>query len=405
PAGESAFQVLPRLLTAPRPQLAPLLDRLPPSLAAQPDLVRGLDVELARALQAQPHDRHPSIEAFWDAVEPLLRPAEEPESTTRPSELEPHRLSYDFVPPAPEPPPEPPPPSAPDPWQALAPASLPEAARLLAFSPDGRAAFALAQAQLYRLAAGHWTRLAVDRSVDLGAVRGLRCTAPEQAIVFGEQGLIARVFASGAASKLLTADASLAWIDVWLHPDEFVVLGERSAGGSVLGRLPTHRTMIMQTLEGHPGLRAVTRLASGDLALCGDGGQIVAVTRELTEPVAWARTGHLSALCPSPSGGAYVVGQGGHALSLSPRFDAQLEPVQTTRDLVAVAAGEGLTAWAGGAAGRLVRRTAAGWLRVPLPPWATGTILALWTGEGLLRVALDDGLVLEGAVDALPDGR
>jgi eukaryotic-like serine/threonine-protein kinase len=411
-AGESAFQVLPRLLTAPRPQLAPLLDRLPPSLAEQPDLIHGLDAEFERALQAQPHDRHPTIEAFWDAVEPLLRPAEEPESTNRPADLEPYRLSYDILPaaqlPAAQAPaaqaPEPPPPSEHNPWQTIAPASLPEAARLLAFSPDGRAAFALVQEQLYRLVAGRWVRLAVERSVDLGAVRGLRCTSAEQALVVGEQGLIARIFASGSASKLLSADASLAWLDVLLHPDEFVILGERSSGGSVLGRLPTHRTMIMQTLEGHPGLRAVTRLHAGDLALCGDGGQIVAVTRELTEPVAWARTGHLSALCPSPSGGAYVVGQGGHALSLSPRFDAKLEPVQTTRDLFAVTAGEGSVAWAGGAAGRLVQRTASGWMRVPLPGWANGSILALWAGEGLVRVALDDGLVIEGPAERQPDG-
>jgi hypothetical protein len=162
--------------------------------------------------------------------------------------------------------------------------------------------------------------------------------------------------------------------------------------------------MVMKTLEAHPGLRAVARLSSGDLVLCGDGGQLLAVTREFTEPVSWARTGNLGAICAAPSGGAYVVGQGGHALSLTARFDAKLEPVQTTRDLVTVASSEGEGTWAGGAAGRLVRRTAAGWLRVPLPEWALGNVLALWVGEGVVRVALDDGLVLEGPSERLPDG-
>ncbi|HEU4405482.1 MAG TPA: serine/threonine-protein kinase [Polyangiaceae bacterium] len=411
PAGESAFQVLPRLLTAPRPQLAPLAARLPPSLGERPELVAALDRELARALQAQPHDRHPGVEAFWEAVEPVLREAEDPESTFRPDELEPYRISYEILPatpapaPIPAPAPEPAPPaSEPLPWQSLGPATLPGPARLVAFSPDGRTVLALVQAQLYRLGAGRWAPAPVERSLDLGAARGLRCPSPEQALVVGEQGLIARISAAGVATKLLSPDPSLTWLDVVLHPDEFVVLGERAGGGSLLGRLPTHRTMILQTLEAHPGLCAVARLGSGDLLLCGEGGQLVAVTREFTEPVSWARTGNLGALCPAPAGGAYVVGQGGHALSLSPRFEAKLEPVQTTRDLVCVAASEVEGTWAGGEAGRLLRRTAAGWLRVPLPEWVEGNILAVWAGEGLVRVALDDGLVLEGPAERLPDG-
>jgi eukaryotic-like serine/threonine-protein kinase len=411
PAGESAFQVLPRLLTAPRPQLAPHVDRLPPALGQRPELVRALDREFERALQAQPNERHPTVDAFWQAVEPLLREAEEPDSPARLStsdELVPYRLSYEYqivsVAPQPLPPPEPEPPSAPVSWQAHAPETLPEPARALAFSPDGRAAFALVGAQLYHLSSGRWTCAPVDRSLDLAAVRGVRCAASEQAILVGEQGLIARVTAAGAVTKLLSADPSFTWLDVVLHPDEFVVLGERSSGGSLLGRLPTHRTMVMKTLEAHPGLRSVARLSSGDLVLCGDGGQLLAVTREFTEPVSWARTGNLCALCAAPSGGAYVVGQGGHALSLTARFDAKLEPVQTTRDLVTVASAEAEGTWAGGAAGRLVRRTAAGWLRVPLPEWALGNVLALWVGEGVVRVALDDGLVLEGPSERLPDG-
>jgi hypothetical protein len=286
----------------------------------------------------------------------------------------------------------------------MGPATLPGPARLITFSPDGRTVYALVKTQLYRLGGGRWAPSLVDRSLDLEGVRALRCPAPEQALVVGEQGLIARISAAtGAATKLLTADPAITWIDVVLHPDEFVVLGEHAAGSSLLGRLPTHRTMIMQTLEAHPGLHAVTRLGSGDLLLCGDNGQLVAVTREFTEPVFWARTGNLCALCPSPSGGAYVVGQGGHALSLSPRFEAKLEAVQTTRDLAAVAASEGEGTWAGGEAGRLLRRTAAGWLRMPLPEWVSGNILAIWAGEGVVRVALDDGLVLEGAAKPLPE--
>ena len=399
PAGESAFQVLPRLLTAPRPQLERLRPQLPPSLGEQPELVRSLDREFARALQAQPYDRHPSIEAFWEAVEPLLRLAEEPEPTAREFDLEPHRLVYDFGSPAT------PPPLAPDDepvrWQTCAPADLPEPARLLALAPDGKAGYALTRAQLFRLASGRWTPIPVDPSLDLETVRGLRCPAPEQALLVGEQGLVARVSAAGAVATLLSADPSLAWLDVALHADEVVVLGERATGESVLGRLPSHRTMVLQTLDAHQNLRAVTRLPSGDLVLCGAGGQLVGVTRDGAEQIAWARTGNLCALCVAPSGGAYVVGQGGHALSLSSRFEARLEPVQTTRDLFAVAACDGERAWAGGAAGRLVQRTPSGWLRVPLPEGVDGNVLALWTGVGLLRVALDDGTLLEGPADGL----
>jgi serine/threonine-protein kinase len=394
PAGSSAFQVLPRLLTAPRPQLEPVLGQLAGSLGRRPEVVRGLDREFARALQAQPHDRHPSIEAFWGAVEPLLRAAEEPESPSGAFDLEPHRMSFELAAPAG-------PSAGPGPWQVRAPASLPERARLLALSPDGRAGFALTAAQLFRLEGGQWSPVRVEPSFDLGAVRSLRCPAPDQAVVVGDDGLLARVGATGAVIRLLSADATLAWLDVALHPDELVMLGERPSGGTVLGRLPTHRTMLLQALEAHPGLRAVTRLSGGALLLFGDGGRLVAVTRDGVEPVGWARTGDLCAACAAPGGGAFVVGRGGHALSVSARFETKLEPVQTTRDLLVVVASEGGGAFAAGAAARLVRRTPAGWLRVPLPDETDGAVVALWAGPGSLRVVLERGLVLESSFEAL----
>jgi hypothetical protein len=116
------------------------------------------------------------------------------------------------------------------------------------------------------------------------------------------------------------------------------------------------------------------------------------------EPIAWGRTGHLVAAAATPDGGAHVVGSGGHALLLTPTGDARLEPVQTTRDLLCVTLGPDGTPWAGGGDARLVRRTPSGWIRVPLPPLAQGSVRALEIGPMKLFALLDDGVLIEGTL-------
>jgi hypothetical protein len=106
----------------------------------------------------------------------------------------------------------------------------------------------------------------------------------------------------------------------------------------------------------------------------------------------------LFAIGPLPDGGAVTVGAGGHALSLSAGLDAQLEAVQTTRDLHALSLDAGGVAWAGSAQARLLRRTGGSWVRMSGELSLPSSIVALWAAARIVRAICDDGAVIEGTV-------
>src|SRR5439155_377704 len=103
------------------------------------------------------------------------------------------------------------------------------------------------------------------------------------------------------------------------------------------------------SLPGHvprASVRGVRWLHDGSILLFGEGGLVGSICG-----------GHLAAIAPLPNGGAVTVGVGGHALSLNAKLEAQLEAVQTTRDLLSLATTDDGQAWAGSAQARLMRRS------------------------------------------------
>jgi hypothetical protein len=81
-----------------------------------------------------------------------------------------------------------------------------------------------------------------------------------------------------------------------------------------------------------------------------------------------------------------------------PTLETQLESVQTTRDLHALARGPDGTVWTGGAACRVLFREHSGWTRVGAVGGADSvTVLALRATERHVLAFCDDGTVLDGA--------
>ena len=72
--GETALRSIERLISGPRPSLSLVQHALAPELR-NPSLLAQLDLEIARATQPEPGDRHASIREFWISVEPALRTA------------------------------------------------------------------------------------------------------------------------------------------------------------------------------------------------------------------------------------------------------------------------------------------------------------------------------------------
>ncbi|MBX3216211.1 MAG: hypothetical protein KF850_29500 [Labilithrix sp.] len=91
---------------------------------------------------------------------------------------------------------------------------------------------------------------------------------------------------------------------------------------------------------------------------------------------------------------------GGHALSLDPQLHAQLEAVQTTRDLLCLTSTDDGQAWAGSAQARLVRRSSLGaassWVRISGDIGVTSSMVAIAAGPRTVRAIGDDGTVIEG---------
>ena len=142
----------------------------------------------------------------------------------------------------------------------------------------------------------------------------------------------------------------------------------------------------------------MARLSTGAVIACGDDGALVRLDVAISAAIPWGRTGHMLAIAARSDGGAFVVGSGGHALSLSPNLQANLEAVQTTRDLTSVAVAQDGTAWAASTHRRILQRRGTTWARVPLDvnmEEAT-SILIVQPLFDTIRAVASDGQLIEG---------
>jgi hypothetical protein len=138
-------------------------------------------------------------------------------------------------------------------------------------------------------------------------------------------------------------------------------------------------------------------MASGALMACGDAGVVATFALGASAQCRSVCTAPLNAIAPLSDGSAVVAGGAGFVFQVWPDGRHKLEAIQTTRDMLALAVDERGTAWTGGVATRLLRRTSAGWTREGADIAHSGTILALAASSGRLVFACDDGLVVEGS--------
>ncbi|MCC6646588.1 MAG: serine/threonine protein kinase [Polyangiaceae bacterium] len=381
---ESAFQVLSRILSGPRPQLAPHAACLSPELADRPELVAALDRELLRATAADPAERHATLRDFWDAVEPTLRTAAGRRSSSSGvmgAVSAPVPASKLDAPPAPGSP------------RVVSKGALPERATAMTLAPDGGVAFALGRGGLYRFDGQAWKRLPLS-GVEPSLVRGLVATPTGEVVLHGD-GVLHGVGADGRAQPWAPPDPDISWVSATLAPGELIFVGQsRARRASVLGSLRPGLPLAVTAVEGTERLLAATRLTTGALLACGEAGELVQIGASGPKPIAWGRTGHLLAIAAGADGVAHVVGSGGHALIVTRELEARLEPVQTTRDLHAVGA-HGKLVIAGGDDARAVSRADKAWMRVALLPHLGANVRAISVGAGGARIALDDGAVIE----------
>lgn len=422
--GESPLVVVTRLLNGPRPSLARTRGSLCPELMARPDLVQHLDAILAQATAAGPNDRPAKIGELWGSLDRVLRAATEPAFTSSPppgavmtpgprSAVGPHsnpllRTARESAPTSDDA-------QVATPrswqWRVCVPSVHAGAARAATFDPTGERAYAIGNGgvMMWKQRTG-WTRLAsLD---DAGNAGGLAWLGEGELIAFGARGFVARIGQAGRLEPWALPRNDATFRGCYLDKGGTVTLvGERPAPGALRGGVQassvgaiaqfTHGTLTQEwEAPGCAGLRGLTRLRAGDLVACGDWGALVRLHVGVARPVGPICAGHLNAICALPDGGAVTIGAGGHALSLSPRLDPQLEAVQTTRDLFALAVDPHGVAWGGSAQARLLRRSGGSWVRMTGELGLGSSIAAIWAGPRAVRAICDDGAVIEGVVVA-----
>jgi serine/threonine protein kinase len=431
--GENPLVVVTRLLNGPRPGLTRTRGALPHELMMRPDLVEQIETLIIRSTAAEPSERHASIRELWGAVEPLLRAASERPSPpggiaaagddrataidlptpppARPAivssrEGTPARSSHpttrsdtdsDSVRPAVWT------------WRVRVPPLGSSAARSAMFDPRGEAAVALGDGGFVLWEGSGWTRPSPPPEIDARAIRGLAWLRSGEIVLFGARGFAGRLVLGAGLETWAQPDHEVTFLGAHVDPPGTTVtlVGERPERAPPRGGLQAGTTaavaqfargklMFLSGVMGCARLRGVARLRSGEIVACGDWGAIVRVELGVPHHVGSVCGGHLNAISALVAGGAITIGAGGHALSLSPRLEAQLEAVQTTRDLLVLAIDSDGVAWAGSAQARLLRRTAGSWVRMSTELGLSSSVVALWAAPRTVRAICDDGAIIEG---------
>ena len=298
-------------------------------------------------------------------------------------------------------------------WTILTTALAPGSIRGVVFRPSGDAAVAVSSSGLLRWERGAWTPVSLPAHVPRSSVRGLRWLPDGSILLFGEGGLVARVAQNGIANLWRVPDPEITFLGAYADASGTTTLvGERpyrggaprSAPGTTAGvvaQFSGDRVTLVSDAINSTRLRGVTRLASGSIVACGDWGAIERIELGIVEHIGAICGGHLASIAPLPNGGAVTVGVGGHALSLNAKLEAQLEAVQTTRDLLSLATTEDGQAWAGSAQARLMRRSTLatpGWVRMSGDIGVSSSMIAVWAAARSVRAIGDDGAVVEGRI-------
>jgi serine/threonine protein kinase len=431
--GENPLLIVTRLLNGPRPRLTSSPGSLPPELATRSDLVDRLDAILVKATAAEPGERHASIVDLWAALDPVLRAASERRSysssglpsaatsaegskgpmastatesngsqTVETAQRSPSSVPAEVEVLLANP--------ASWTWRVCTPTVRAGAVRAAAFDATGGHALAVGPAGLVRWEGSGWTRITTHPEIDARAARGIALIGAGESVVFGAHGLAARVLGAGGVEPWDLPDKEVTFLGAHSDPQgaSVTLVGERPARsvgrtgqGSTMGTIAQFargRLTLLTDASSAARLRGVTRLRNGAVVACGDWGAIVRLELGVPDHVGSICGGHLHAIATLPDGGAVTVGAGGHALALTPRLRAQLEAVQTTRDLRALYVDGSGVAWAGSAQARLLRRSAGSWVRMSGELGLQSSVVAVWATQRVVRAVCDDGAVVEGVV-------
>jgi hypothetical protein len=296
-------------------------------------------------------------------------------------------------------------------WRVCVPPARAGAVRAAVFGTVGDHAVALGPSGLERWEGSSWTRVPLAPEVDVRSLRGLAWLKAGELVLFGTRGMAVHLVLGGGMETWAVPDKEVTFLgaDVDTRRAAVTMVGERPAASAVRGggqastmgvvaQFARGKVTLLTDATSSARLRGVTHLRAGAVVACGDWGSLVRLEMGVPEHVGSICSGHLNAIASLGDGGAVTVGAGGHALSVSAKLEAQLEAVQTTRDLLSLTVDPAGVAWAGSAQARVLRRTAGSWVRMSGELGLQSSVVAVWAAPRTVRAICDDGAVIEGIV-------
>jgi serine/threonine-protein kinase len=414
--------VIVRILEEARPALARVRDRLPRELAERPDVVAAVDIELARALSPDPSDRHRTVTELLDSVERALA------SMSAAPSLPVNRGSSEVIVRSSHPP---------DfgmaatmhadapvagsmsstaqmadgilpanrrvaeastlEWRCITRLPSPDTLCAIAARANGGRAVGVGRA-VWQWRKGAWTPLDLPAGVRPESIHAIAWHGDR--LVLAASGPIVCTLEDEAGPMVWRVGSpDLVFYAAFADAEGIVLAGERATHAGPLGvvaEMPhsgPNGLRLVDVPRCGP-LRGVTRLPAGILA-CGDAGAVVLVAPGQSPRLTSACPAPLHALLAMTDGTAIAVGGGGFVFRLWSTLDAQLETIQTTRDLFALSRGPEGAPWCAGDAGRVLRRDAQGWVRMGVRG-ADARVRALHASGHRVLAFCEDGSVFEG---------
>jgi hypothetical protein len=296
-------------------------------------------------------------------------------------------------------------------WTVASPPVQGASVRAAVFDANGESIVTVGPSGLARYQRGTWAPVNPPPGIELKDVRGIRRLPGGELLLFGAHSLAVRLSAKGAHEAWAIPDRDITFHGMCAEDAGVTTLvGERPARGarfppgsnsssSTIGAIAQFvgdRLNLVSDASSCARLRGATRLRGGTYVACGDWGALVRLELGVAEHAGSVCGGHLLSIEAMDDGGAVTVGVGGHALYVTPRLEASLEAVQTTRDLLALTIAEDGAAWAGAAQARLLRRTSGAWVRMSGDVGIAPAVVAVWAAARVVRAVCDDGAIIEG---------